>query len=51
MSICGPPPEQAVVITGASSGGGRETARQSGRRGARVVLSVRGKEALAEAAA
>jgi hypothetical protein len=46
-----PLPEQVVVITCASSVNGRETARQSGRRGAHVVLSARGEEALAEAAA
>jgi NADP-dependent 3-hydroxy acid dehydrogenase YdfG len=51
MSISGLLPMQVVVITSASSGNGRETARQSGRRGAHVVLSARGNEALAEAAA
>jgi NAD(P)-dependent dehydrogenase (short-subunit alcohol dehydrogenase family) len=51
MGIFGSFPDQVVVITGASSGDGRETARQSGRGGAGVVLCVHGKEALAEAAA
>jgi NAD(P)-dependent dehydrogenase (short-subunit alcohol dehydrogenase family) len=38
--------EQVVVVMGASSGIGRETARQLGARGARVVVSARDGEAL-----
>ena len=37
---------QVVVVFGASSGIGRETARRFGRRGARVVVSARGKDGL-----
>jgi short-subunit dehydrogenase len=42
--------EQVVVITGASSGIGRETALAFGKRGARVMLAARNKEALDEVA-
>jgi short-subunit dehydrogenase len=42
--------EQTVVITGASSGIGRETALEFGRRGAAVVLSARGEDALRQTA-
>jgi NAD(P)-dependent dehydrogenase (short-subunit alcohol dehydrogenase family) len=38
--------EQVVVVMGASSGIGRETARQLGERGARVVVAARDREAL-----
>src|SRR4051812_34897322 len=38
--------EQVVVITGASSGIGREAARLLASRGAKVVVSARGDEAL-----
>lgn len=38
--------EQTVVITGASSGIGLVTARMAARRGARLVLAARSKEAL-----
>ena len=41
--------EQVVVISGASSGIGRATAQAAGRRGARVVVSARNEEALANA--
>jgi NAD(P)-dependent dehydrogenase (short-subunit alcohol dehydrogenase family) len=43
--------EQVVVVVGASSGIGRATAREAGRRGARVVAAARNEEALANAAA
>ena len=42
--------EQVVVITGASQGIGRETALQMAMRGASLVLTARGDEALAELA-
>jgi NAD(P)-dependent dehydrogenase (short-subunit alcohol dehydrogenase family) len=42
--------EQVVVITGASSGIGRETALAFGKRGSRVMLAARNKEALEEVA-
>ena len=42
--------EQVVVITGASQGIGRETALQMAMRGASLVLTARGGEALAELA-
>ena len=38
--------DQVVVVTGASSGIGRETALEFGRRGAKVVVAARNKEAL-----
>jgi short-subunit dehydrogenase len=38
--------EQVIVITGASSGIGLATARMAARRGARVVLAARAKDAL-----
>src|SRR5437764_5590288 len=38
--------DQAIVITGASSGIGLTTARMAARRGARVVLVARNREAL-----
>lgn len=41
--------QQVVVITGGSSGIGRATALEAARRGARVALAARGKEALASA--
>jgi short-subunit dehydrogenase len=43
--------EQVVVITGASQGIGRETALQTARRGASVVVVARNQEALTELAA
>ena len=43
--------EQVLVIWGASSGIGRATARAAGRRGAKVVVSARGEEALGHAVA
>jgi NADP-dependent 3-hydroxy acid dehydrogenase YdfG len=43
--------DQVIVITGASSGVGRATARECGRRGARVGLVARNHEALENAAA
>lgn len=45
-----PVSEQVLVITGASSGVGRATARAAGRRGAKVVLAARNREALENAA-
>lgn len=41
--------EQVIVITGASSGIGLVTAKQSARRGARVVLVARNSNALERA--
>ena len=40
--------EQVVVLMGASSGIGRETALRAARRGARVVVSARSPEKLAD---
>ena len=39
--------QQVLVITGASSGIGRATARMAAQRGARVVLTARSEEELA----
>jgi NAD(P)-dependent dehydrogenase (short-subunit alcohol dehydrogenase family) len=44
-----PVSEQVIVITGASSGIGLATARLAAERGARVVLSARTRDALAQA--
>ena len=41
-----PVEEQVVVLMGASSGIGRETALRFAERGAKVVVSARGKEGL-----
>jgi NAD(P)-dependent dehydrogenase (short-subunit alcohol dehydrogenase family) len=41
--------DQVIVISGASSGIGRATARAAGARGAKVVVSARNSEALANA--
>lgn len=41
--------EQTVVITGGSSGIGLATARMAARRGARVLITARSRDALAEA--
>jgi NAD(P)-dependent dehydrogenase (short-subunit alcohol dehydrogenase family) len=43
--------EQVVVVTGASSGLGRAIARGAGERGAKVVLTARNEEALANCVA
>jgi NAD(P)-dependent dehydrogenase (short-subunit alcohol dehydrogenase family) len=43
--------EQVVVVVGASSGLGRAVAREAGRRGARVVVAARNREALDHAVA
>ena len=42
-----PLPEQVLVVTGASSGLGRAIARLAGERGAKVVVTARNAEALA----
>src|SRR5438309_9435221 len=42
--------EQVVVVTGASSGLGRAIARLAGERGAKVVVTARNEEALANCA-
>ncbi|HEX8675334.1 MAG TPA: SDR family NAD(P)-dependent oxidoreductase, partial [Longimicrobium sp.] len=42
--------DQVIVITGADSGIGLATAREAARRGARVVISSRNAEALAQIA-
>ena len=44
-----PVSEQVIVITGASSGIGLATARMAARKGARVLLAARSRDALAEA--
>jgi NAD(P)-dependent dehydrogenase (short-subunit alcohol dehydrogenase family) len=44
-----PVEEQVLVVSGASSGIGRATARTAGARGAKVVVSARNADALAEA--
>ena len=41
--------EQVIVITGASSGIGLATARMAARKGAKVILAARSRDALAEA--
>jgi len=43
--------EQVVLVTGASSGLGRAIARQAGERGAKVVVTARNEEALANCVA
>jgi NAD(P)-dependent dehydrogenase (short-subunit alcohol dehydrogenase family) len=43
--------EQVLVVLGASSGVGRATAREAGRRGAKVVVAARNEEALQHAVA
>jgi NAD(P)-dependent dehydrogenase (short-subunit alcohol dehydrogenase family) len=45
-----PVSEQVIVVTGASSGLGRAIARLAGERGARVVVTARNEEALANCA-
>src|SRR3712207_1120415 len=44
-----PVSDQVIVITGASSGIGLATAKMAAKQGARVVLSARSREALAQA--
>jgi NAD(P)-dependent dehydrogenase (short-subunit alcohol dehydrogenase family) len=46
-----PVAEQVIVVSGASSGIGRATARAAGARGAKVVVSARNEQALANAVA
>jgi NAD(P)-dependent dehydrogenase (short-subunit alcohol dehydrogenase family) len=50
-SVKRPVSDQAIVVAGASSGIGRAVARAAGARGAKVVVSARNEEALANAVA